>query len=54
MMKKTYIAPTTEQVQIDMPATLLIVSGGGAPSQTTDGILYDGPDNYFAEDEVVA
>lgn len=54
MMKKTYIAPTTELVKMNMPAPLLIVSGGGAPTQTNDGIIYDGPDDFFVEDEVIA
>jgi hypothetical protein len=54
MMKKTYIAPTTETVQINMTASLLIVSGGGDPTQIIDGIDYDGPANFFEEGEVIA
>ena len=54
MKKKEYMAPTTEQIQVNVPSPLLIVSGTGVPDITGTDIIYDGADGFFDEGEIIA
>lgn len=54
MMKKHYMTPATDIIVLHPTNALLLVSGTGVPTTSTDAIGFDGVGGFFDEDEEVA
>ena len=54
MKRKDYSTPTTELIELHTIQPLLLISGSGVPSSSSDLIEYPGVGGFFGPDEEVA